>query len=49
MPTRTQAEIPIHGEEYRAINRVVDKIDGLAEVLTGSREHFHLKSPTVSG
>ena len=33
--TRSQAEIPIGGPEYRQIDRVVREIDGLAEVLIG--------------
>lgn len=33
--TRTLAEIPIDGPEYRQIDRVVQEIDGLAKILIG--------------
>ncbi|MBM6595576.1 hypothetical protein [Microvirga pudoricolor] len=45
--TRSLAEIPIGGDEYRAIDHLVQEIDALAEVLTGDRTHFHLKSHGV--
>ena len=35
--TRTLADIPIGGQEYRQIDRLVQKIDGLAKVLIGTR------------
>jgi hypothetical protein len=35
-----QAEIRIRGGEYKVINRIVAKIDGLAAVLTGDPAHF---------
>jgi hypothetical protein len=46
--SRTMAEIPINGPEYKAIDRVIAEIDGLAEVLTGDRSHFHLKAPAAA-
>ena len=33
--TRSLAEIPIGGPEYRQIDRVVHQIDGLTEILIG--------------
>ena len=41
--TRSLAEIPIGGPEYRQIDRVVREIDGLAEILIGDGTHFHQK------
>ena len=34
---------PIGGPEYRAVSRLMDEIDLVAEVLTGHRNHFHLR------
>lgn len=39
--TRSLAEIPISGPEYRQIDRVVREIDGLAEILIGDGTHFY--------
>ncbi len=36
-------EVPINGDVYQAAWKVKDAIDGLAEVLTGDRQHFWLK------
>lgn len=41
--TRSLAEIPIGGPEYRQIDRVVREIDGLAEILIGDGTHFYQK------
>jgi hypothetical protein len=41
--TRTLADIPIGGEVYRQIDRVVQEIDGLAEILIGDETHYHQK------
>jgi len=38
---------PIGGPVYRAAGEVQESIDKLAEVLTGDRTHFHLKSGPV--
>ena len=38
--SRTLAEFPTNGPEYKAIDGIVAEIDGLAEVLTGDRTHF---------
>jgi hypothetical protein len=46
--TRTLADIPIGGEEYRQIDRVVQEIDGLAEILIGDGTHDHQKGHSVS-
>ena len=43
----TQA--PIGGPAYVAARQVLDAIDGLAEVLTGDRRHFHLRQHTAGG
>jgi hypothetical protein len=45
--TRTLADIPIAGEEYRPIDRVVQEIDGLAEILIGDGTHDHQKGHSV--
>jgi len=41
--TRSLAEIPMGGPEYRQIDRVVREIDGLAEILIGAGTHFYQK------
>ncbi len=41
--TRSLAEIPIGGPEYRQIDRVVREIDGLAEILISDGTHFYQK------
>jgi hypothetical protein len=41
--TRSLADIPIGGPEYRQIDRVVCEIDGLAEILIGDGTHFYQK------
>jgi hypothetical protein len=45
--TRTLADIPIGGEEYRQIDRVVQEIDGLAGILIGDGTHFHQEDRSV--
>jgi len=45
--TRTLADIPIGGQEYRQIDRVVQEIDGLAEILIGDGTHYHQKVHSV--
>jgi hypothetical protein len=45
--TRTLADIPIGGPEYRQIDRVVQEIDGLAEILIGDGTHYHQKGHAV--
>ncbi len=45
--TRSLAEIPIGGPEYRQIDRVVREIDGLAEILIGDGTHFYQKEHSV--
>jgi hypothetical protein len=39
--TRSLAEIPMGGPEYRQIDRVVREIDRLAEILIGDGTHFY--------
>jgi hypothetical protein len=39
--TRTLADIPIGGPEYRQIDRVVQEIDGLAKILIGDETRFY--------
>jgi hypothetical protein len=41
--TRSLAEIPIGGPEYRQIDRVVREIDELAEILIGDTTQFYRK------
>jgi hypothetical protein len=45
--TRTLADIPIGRPEYRQIDRVVQEIDGLAEILIGDVTHYHQKVHSV--
>jgi hypothetical protein len=45
--TRTLADLPIAGEEYRQIDRVVQEIDGLAEILIGDGTHDYQKGHSV--
>lgn len=46
---KAQTAAPINEPIYRATDVLMDAIDSLAEVLTGDREHFHLKSPPGIG
>ena len=39
--TRTLADIPINGLEYRQVDRVVQEIDGLAKILIGNETHYY--------
>jgi hypothetical protein len=39
--TRTLADMPIGGSEYRQVDRVVQEIDGLARILIGDATHYH--------
>jgi hypothetical protein len=39
--TRTLAEIPIGGPEYRQVDRVVQEIDGLAKILIDDATHYY--------
>jgi len=41
--TRSLAEVPMGGPEYRQIDRGVREIDGLAEILIGDGAHFYQK------
>jgi 3-deoxy-D-arabino-heptulosonate 7-phosphate (DAHP) synthase class II len=41
------ADIPIGGPEYRQFDRVVQEIDGLAEILIGDGTHYHQKVHSV--
>src|SRR5918993_3456673 len=45
--TRMLADIPIGGPEYRQIDRVVQEIDGLADILIGDGTHYHQKVHSV--
>jgi hypothetical protein len=45
--TAAMGKLPIRGPEYLAAEAVTDAIDGLAEVLTGSRQYFWTKAPKV--
>jgi hypothetical protein len=47
--TRTLADIPIGGPEYRQIDRVVQEIDGLAKILIGDETHFYRVDPPAPG
>jgi hypothetical protein len=42
--TRTLADIPIGGPEYRQIDRVVQEIDGLARILIGDGTRYYRES-----
>jgi len=39
--TRTLADIPIGGPEYRQVDQVVQEIDRLAQILIGDPSHIH--------
>jgi len=39
--TRSLADIPIGSPEYRQIDRVVQEIDGLANILLGDETYFY--------
>jgi hypothetical protein len=45
--TRTLADIPIDGPEYRQIDRVVQEIDGLAAILVGDVTLYHRRAHSV--
>jgi hypothetical protein len=45
--TRTLADIPIGGPEYRQVDRVVQEIDGLAKILIGDGTHYYRKDHFV--
>ncbi len=47
--TRTLADVPIGGPEYRQIDRVVQEIDELAKVLIGDGTHFHREGNSARG
>jgi hypothetical protein len=47
--TRTLADIPIGGAEYRQVDRVVQEIDGLARILIGDETHFYRMDPPAPG
>jgi hypothetical protein len=46
--TRTLADIPIGGPEYRQIDRVVQEIDSLAEILIGDGTHYYREAHFTS-
>jgi hypothetical protein len=35
------ADIPIRCPEHQQVDRIVQEIDGLAEILTGDQTHFY--------
>ncbi len=39
--TRTLADMPIGGPEYRQVDRVVQEIDGLAKILIGDATYYY--------
>ena len=47
--TRTLADVPIGGPEYRPIDRVVQEIDGLAKVLIGDGTRFYREGDAARG
>jgi hypothetical protein len=44
----TRTHIPLGTPEYHVGQAIIDRIDDMAELLTGDRTHFHLKSHSVS-
>jgi hypothetical protein len=47
---RVLTEAPVGGPVYLAAQQVLVAIDGLAEAITGSPDHFHLgPMPDLSG
>ena len=47
--TSAMAQLPVRGPEYLAAEAIVSAIDGMAEHLTGSRQHFWARPVTTSG
>jgi hypothetical protein len=45
--TRTLADMPIGGAEYRQVDRVVQEIDGLARILIGDATYYHREDRSV--
>jgi len=45
--TRTLADIPIGGPEYRQVDRVVQEIDGLAKILIGDATYYYREGRSV--
>ena len=39
----TITEAPINGPEAKSVDAAMNAVDGIAETLTGRRDHFHLK------
>jgi hypothetical protein len=40
---KAQSAAPINGDVYEGVSALMERIDDLAAILTGSREHFHVK------
>lgn len=39
----TRTRIPLGSPDYLVAQAIIDRIDDMAELLTGDRGHFHLK------
>jgi len=39
----TRTRFPLGSPDYMVAQAIIDRIDDMAELLTGSRTHFHLK------
>jgi hypothetical protein len=46
---RVLSRAPINSPLYRSVGGIMDAIDGLAEAVTGNRQHFHLQAPRTPG
>jgi hypothetical protein len=46
---RVLSRAPINSPLYRSVSGIMDAIDGLAEAVTGNRQHFHLQAPRTPG
>ena len=47
--TRTLADVPVGGPEYRQIDRVVQEIDDHAKILIDDGTHFHREGKSARG
>lgn len=43
----TRTRIPLGSPDYHVGQAIIDRIDDMAELITGDRTHFHLKAPAA--
>lgn len=39
----TSTRLPLGSPDYHIAQAIIDRIDDMAELIVGNREHFHLK------